>query len=267
MAVHTVNIDVVDPTSNNPIAVIGEPQPCENYAATAYEVRQLIQIAKYNVYEAGTQKTITGRNYYEYFPEEQPGGAISETVSGLNTVVETVQSDITSINERINNVEEEIAEIDVSKLSVTEYEKDTDYPRGRIVYVTPGQLYQAIHAFHSNNNPSFTLQESLEADITAENLTPITDSDVSALDARVDVIETWKLSVDADLQTLTTKVEEAEEAEFYTTSASFPSVGEVDKMYIDKSTGRSYTWDVANSVYQLMNTNNIVDGSIVNTTI
>ena len=198
---------------------------------------------------------------------ESAVSAISETVSGLNTVVETVQSDITSINERINNVEEEIAEIDVSKLSVTEYEKDTDYPRGRIVYVTPGQLYQAIHAFHSNNNPSFTLQESLEADITAENLTPITDSDVSALDARVDVIETWKLSVDADLQTLTTKVEEAEEAEFYTTSASFPSVGEVDKMYIDKSTGRSYTWDVANSVYQLMNTNNIVDGSIVNTTI
>lgn len=74
MAVHTVNIDVVDPTSNNPIAVIGEPQPCENYAATAYEVRQLIQIAKYYIYEAGTQKTITAKNYYEYFPEEQPGG-------------------------------------------------------------------------------------------------------------------------------------------------------------------------------------------------
>lgn len=77
MAVHTVNIDVVDPTSNNPIAVIGEPQPCENYAATAYEVRQLIQIAKYYIYEAGTKRTITGRNYYEYFPEEEPGGGVT----------------------------------------------------------------------------------------------------------------------------------------------------------------------------------------------
>lgn len=74
MAVHTVNIDVVDPTSTNPIAVICMPQPCENYAATAYEVKQLIQIAKYYVYEAGTSKIINGENYYEYFPEEQPGG-------------------------------------------------------------------------------------------------------------------------------------------------------------------------------------------------
>ena len=74
MAVHTVNIDVVDPTSNNPIAVICVPQPCENYAATAYEVKQLIQIVKYYVYEAGTNKIISGKNYYDYFPEEKPGG-------------------------------------------------------------------------------------------------------------------------------------------------------------------------------------------------
>ena len=193
--------------------------------------------------------------------------AISETVSGLNTTVEVVQSDITTINERINNVEEEIEEIDVSKLSVTEYEKGSDYPRGRIVYVTPGQLYQAIHAFRSNNDPSFTLQESLEADITAENLVPVTDSDVSELDARVNAIETWQETINSDIQELNTKVDDAEEAEFYTSSASFPSTGEVGKMYIDKSTGRSYTSDPENRVYQLMNTNNIVDGSIVNTTI
>ena len=81
MAVHKVNIDVVDQTSTNPIAVIGEPQPCENYAATAYEVKQLIQIAKYYVYEAGTSNIINGKNYYDYFPEERPGGGGVGTTS------------------------------------------------------------------------------------------------------------------------------------------------------------------------------------------
>lgn len=107
MAVHTVNIDVVDPTSNNPIAVIGEPQPCENYAATAYEVRQLIQIAKYYIYEAGTKKTITGRNYYEYFPEEEPGGGGSSGDISRYTV-EKVTDEVTSevtykLIEQLNN--------------------------------------------------------------------------------------------------------------------------------------------------------------------
>lgn len=81
MAVHKVNIDVVDQTSTNPIAVICVPQPCKNYAATAYEVKQLIQIAKYYVYKAGTNKIINGRNYYDYFPEERPGDGVSVLVS------------------------------------------------------------------------------------------------------------------------------------------------------------------------------------------
>ena len=93
MAVHKVNIDVVDQTSTNPIAVIGEPQPCENYAATAYEVKQLIQIAKYYIYEAGTNKIINGGNYYEYFPEEQPGGGGGGGVTSYSPLTEKPEID------------------------------------------------------------------------------------------------------------------------------------------------------------------------------
>lgn len=78
MAVHTVNIDVINksiPMGNHEnIPVINQPNPCYGYAATAKQVRHLIQIPKYYIYEAGTQKTIDGTNFYEYFPEEEPGG-------------------------------------------------------------------------------------------------------------------------------------------------------------------------------------------------
>ena len=78
MAVHTINIDVVDMTipdlNNRNIPIINQPNPCYGYAANAKEVRQLIQLSNYKITEAGTNKPITGNNYYEYFPEEQPGG-------------------------------------------------------------------------------------------------------------------------------------------------------------------------------------------------
>ena len=153
MAVHTVNIDVVDPTSNNPIAVIGEPQPCENYAATAYEVRQLIQIAKYNVYEAGTQKTITGRNYYEYFPEEQPGGGGGGATSyssltgkpaidnhtlmsgnntssdlGLQTKLTTAQ--LTAVNSGITD--SDVTQIQTNKNNISSFQEQIDVESARI---------------------------------------------------------------------------------------------------------------------------------------
>lgn len=75
---HTISIDVVDMTipagNNRTIPVINQPNPCSGYAANANEVRQLIQLSNYKITAAGTNKPITGNNYYEYFPEEQPGG-------------------------------------------------------------------------------------------------------------------------------------------------------------------------------------------------
>ena len=75
---HTIQIDVIDksiPIGNDrEIAVIHQPNPCYGYAATAKEIRDLIQMPNYFIYEAGTQNIINGRNFYTYFPEEQPGG-------------------------------------------------------------------------------------------------------------------------------------------------------------------------------------------------
>lgn len=256
MAVHTVNIDVVDPTSNNPIAVIGEPQPCENYAATAYEVRQLIQIAKYYIYEAGTNKPITGNNYYEYFPEEQPGGGVTPA-----QVQAMIDASVDPLGERVNKIEDEIVDIEQA---VSEYTKGEILPLGRIVFVTPGQLYQATKDFTTNNDPSLTAAEALAADVAAGNLTPVTDADVADLHNRVDALEEWKPGVDDDIAHLKVAIADAEEMEYYTTFDAFPAEGKDDIIYVDKSAGKTYTWNTDTEAYELMNTNNIVDGSIFN---
>ena len=74
----TISIDVVDRTipagNKRIIPVINQPNPCSGYEANANEVRQLIQLSNYKITVAGTNKPITGNNYYEHFPEEQPGG-------------------------------------------------------------------------------------------------------------------------------------------------------------------------------------------------
>ena len=78
MADHTINIDVIDLTvpELNPIniAIINLPNPVRGYSANAKEVKDLIQIPRYTVFESGTSNVINGRNYYEYFPEEGGGG-------------------------------------------------------------------------------------------------------------------------------------------------------------------------------------------------
>lgn len=78
MADHTINIDVIDLSvpELNPIniAIINLPNPVKGYSANAKEVKDLIQIPRYSIFEAGTSKIINGRNYYEYFPEEGGGG-------------------------------------------------------------------------------------------------------------------------------------------------------------------------------------------------
>ncbi len=78
MAEHTIQIDVIDmsiPKDNHRnLAIINEPNPCYNYTANAEVVADLIQISRYWIFEAGTNKIINGTNYYEYFPEEGGGG-------------------------------------------------------------------------------------------------------------------------------------------------------------------------------------------------
>lgn len=78
MADTTVAIDVRDltvPEKNHVnIAVINQPNPVSNYDANAREVYLLIQISNYRITAAGTNNTITGSNYYDYFPEEGGGG-------------------------------------------------------------------------------------------------------------------------------------------------------------------------------------------------
>ena len=75
---HTIDIDVVDARvselNHSMIPVVNQPNPCRGYSANAYEVRMLIQMPSYRVYESDSSTIITGENFYDYFPEEQPGG-------------------------------------------------------------------------------------------------------------------------------------------------------------------------------------------------
>ena len=77
-----VSIDVINKTipslDNENIPIINKPNPCYGYLANAKEVKQLIQMPNYWIYEAGTNIVISGKNYYEYFPEEELGGGITK---------------------------------------------------------------------------------------------------------------------------------------------------------------------------------------------
>lgn len=94
MADHTINIDVFDLTvpELNPIniAIINLPNPVKGYSANAEEVKSLIQIPRYTVFESGTSNVISGKNYFDYFPEENPGGGGG---GGSCATVDTAMSD------------------------------------------------------------------------------------------------------------------------------------------------------------------------------
>lgn len=76
----TLVIDVINKTIpmgyHQNIPIINKPNPCYGYTATATQIRHLIQLSNYWIYEAGTDKLIDGTNYYDYFPEEGGGGYI-----------------------------------------------------------------------------------------------------------------------------------------------------------------------------------------------
>lgn len=74
----TISVDVVDMTipAKNPrnIPVINQPNPCSGYDINEAQLKQLIQLSNYNVYEAGTRKIINGNNIEDYFPSGGGGG-------------------------------------------------------------------------------------------------------------------------------------------------------------------------------------------------
>ena len=244
MADKTLAIDIQDqtvrPTNPINIAIINKPNVVKGYNATFDQIKYLIQLSRYWIFEAGTRIPVTAENIYNYFPEYNPYGGAT-------------QEEIDKLNQEFQDLVERVDEIDVSKLSVTEYEKNTEYPRGRIVYVTPGQLYQANQDFTSNNDPDKTLEQAFNYDIQQGYLSPVTDAEVGDLESRVNVLEQ--------------KIINAEEVEFYNTYAEFPKTGVADIIYVDNSDGKTYTWDPVLEEYNIMNTNNIITGSVIQSTL
>lgn len=74
----TVSVDIIDMTipekNHRNIPVINQQNPCYAYDITEAELKQMIQLSNYNVYEAGTRKVITGNNIEDYFPSGGGGG-------------------------------------------------------------------------------------------------------------------------------------------------------------------------------------------------
>lgn len=251
MADKTLAIDVQDQTVRvtNPIniPIINKPNVVREYNATYNQIKQLIQLSRYWIFEAGTRIPVTAENIYNYFPDENPyGGATQSEIDELSNKIDIM-------DEKVKDLDEEVQEIDVSKLSVTEYEKGEDYPRGRIVYVEPGQLYQANQDFTACNDPDKTIQQAFNYDIQQGYLSAVTDAEVGDLENRVSTLEE--------------KIIDAEEVEFYNSIDDFPEEGSVDIIYVDNTSGKSYTWNPETSTYDVMNTNNIIAGSILQSTL
>lgn len=251
MADKTLAIDIQDHTvpvlNHINIAVVNKPNPVKEYNATYSQIKHLIQIPRYWIFEAGTRNPVTAENIYNYFPDENPyGGATQSEIDELSDKIDIM-------DEKVKDLDEEVQEIDVSKLSVTEYEKGEDYPRGRIVYIEPGQLYQANQDFTACNDPDKTVQQAFNYDIQQGYLKAVTDSEVGDLEERVTTLEE--------------KIIDAEEVDFYDSINNFPTTGEVNIIYVDNTSGKSYTWNPVASSYDVMNTNNIITGSIIQSTL
>lgn len=238
------------------IPVIGQTNPCFGYDATEDQVRQLIFIPNYEIMDATTGVIINGYNIDDYFPGGGGGGGITPS-----QVQDMIDSSLVPVNKRLDKIEEELSEIQDLK-EILEYKKNEEYVSGRVVYITPGQLYQVTHTFTSNNDPSLTLDESLQADITAGNLEPVTDSEVADIETRVSNIEDWQSGVNTDIADLKVAVVEAEEMSYFSSIDDFPAEGKPNITYVDKTTGKTYIWNGED--YELMDTNNIIDGSIFN---
>ena len=74
----TISVDIVDmsiPTKNTRnIPIINQPNPCYGYDVNEEQLKHLIQLSNYYIFEAGTRKVIDGTNFFDYFPSGGGGG-------------------------------------------------------------------------------------------------------------------------------------------------------------------------------------------------
>ena len=74
----TISVDIVDMTipekNHRNIPIINQPNPCYGYDISAEQLKQMIQLSNYYVFEAGTRKVIDGTNFEDYFPSGGGGG-------------------------------------------------------------------------------------------------------------------------------------------------------------------------------------------------
>lgn len=156
MADHTISIDVYDISvpELNPIniAIINLPNPVIGYSANAKEVKDLIQIPKYTVYESGTSNVINGRNYYDYFPEEGGGGG------GSGNYSITVLWDYTTDNSSVipyepftGTLHDNINNYDAIQLEMVSYSGDLDDPRWNATMFSPIIPVYALNNLLKNN--------------------------------------------------------------------------------------------------------------------
>ena len=92
MADETILVDVINMTipsgNHRMIPIINQPNPCYGYEIDGFKLKHLIQLSDYNVYEAGTNTLITGKNYSDYFPDEGSGGGGGGSTLISKTIVE-----------------------------------------------------------------------------------------------------------------------------------------------------------------------------------
>ena len=213
-----VSIDVINKTipslNHENIPIINKPNPCYGYMANAKEVKQLIQMPNYWIYEAGTKIVISGNNYYDYFPEESgiPESVskeeiqkmIDDSVPEVDSVISTTSTNaiqnsaITNfVNSSVstntanyiglfNSVEElnaytgTVTNNDYAFVVGEDESGNTKYDRYKWNEETSGWLME-----YTLNNSSFTSEEwaAIQSGIKAQDVTQINTnkSDISTL--------------------------------------------------------------------------------------
>lgn len=129
MAKRTIQIDVVSMYGpGKPIPDVKQASPAENVTADAHLVRQLISIPLLTVYEAGTKNVINGHSFYQYFPEEQPGGGGGD--AGHTVIVTTIPNaevTLTSLDYTYTGTADNTGKLELTGVAVGTYTVSATY--------------------------------------------------------------------------------------------------------------------------------------------